>query len=92
MMSIDQSECAPPATAVAAVKGAAESRAPATTRAPGHDLTRTGILPQLCITPAQVWKMTADAAYYRALQRGFAAGCELDDWLAAEQEILASLM
>ena len=59
MMSIDQSECAAPANAVAAVKGAAESRAPATTRAPGHDLTRTGILPQLCITPAQVWKMTA---------------------------------
>ena len=28
------------------------------------------------------------AAYYRAEQRGFAPGSELDDWLAAEQELL----
>lgn len=29
----------------------------------------------------------ATAAYYRATQRGFAPGYELEDWLAAEQEI-----
>jgi hypothetical protein len=28
------------------------------------------------------------AAYYRAEQRGFAAGNEMDDWLAAEQDLL----
>jgi hypothetical protein len=32
-------------------------------------------------------RMVAEAAYYRALQRGFAAGGEVDDWLAAEQEV-----
>lgn len=29
----------------------------------------------------------AEAAYWRAERRGFAAGQELDDWLAAEREI-----
>jgi hypothetical protein len=31
--------------------------------------------------------MVAEAAYYRALSRGFAAGGEMEDWLAAEREI-----
>jgi len=29
----------------------------------------------------------AQTAYFRAERRGFAPGCELDDWLAAEKEI-----
>jgi hypothetical protein len=29
----------------------------------------------------------ACAAYFRAQARGFAPGCELEDWLAAEQQI-----
>ncbi|MGK2913578.1 MAG: DUF2934 domain-containing protein [Porticoccaceae bacterium] len=32
-------------------------------------------------------QMIAEAAYYRAQARGFAPGCELDDWLAAEAEV-----
>ncbi len=32
-------------------------------------------------------RMVSEAAYYRAQQRGFAPGRELDDWLAAEVEI-----
>lgn len=31
-------------------------------------------------------QMIAAAAYYRAQQRGFAPGGELDDWLRAENE------
>lgn len=31
--------------------------------------------------------MVAEAAYYRAEKRGFAPGCELEDWLGAEKEI-----
>jgi len=31
--------------------------------------------------------MIAVAAYYRAEQRGFLAGQELEDWLQAEKEI-----
>jgi hypothetical protein len=32
-------------------------------------------------------RQIAEAAYFKAQRRGFAAGRELDDWLAAEQEI-----
>ena len=32
-------------------------------------------------------RMVAEAAYYRAEQRGFSAGGEVDDWLTAEREI-----
>jgi hypothetical protein len=31
--------------------------------------------------------MVAEAAYYRAERRGFAPGSEMEDWLAAEEEI-----
>lgn len=37
----------------------------------------------------QVVHMIAEAAYYRAEKRGFMPGFELEDWLAAEREILA---
>ena len=29
-------------------------------------------------------------AYYRYCERGCAAGCDVEDWLAAEQEVLAA--
>lgn len=32
----------------------------------------------------------AEAAYYRALERGFAPGSELEDWLAAEIQVLGA--
>jgi len=32
-------------------------------------------------------RMIAEAAYYRAMARGFESGHELDDWLAAEREL-----
>jgi hypothetical protein len=35
--------------------------------------------------------MIEQAAYYRAEQRGFAPGAELQDWLAAELEIERAL-
>jgi hypothetical protein len=34
--------------------------------------------------------MVAKAAYFRAERRGFAAGHELEDWLAAEAEVRAT--
>jgi len=36
---------------------------------------------------AALHAMISDAAYFRAARRGFVAGHELDDWLAAEAEI-----
>ncbi len=42
--------------------------------------------------PAElVERMIAEAAYYRAEKRSFAPGFELEDWLAAEREILAAI-
>ncbi|MEA3194901.1 MAG: hypothetical protein QOD26_3234 [Betaproteobacteria bacterium] len=34
-----------------------------------------------------VTRRIAEAAYYRAQQRGFEPGHELEDWIAAEQEV-----
>ena len=36
-------------------------------------------------------RMIAEAAYFRALARGFAGGDPLEDWLTAEQEISRTL-
>jgi len=36
----------------------------------------------------EFYQMVSEAAYYRAENRGFAAGQEMDDWIAAEAEIL----
>ena len=33
-------------------------------------------------------KFIAQAAYFRAEKRGFAPGCELQDWIEAEAEVL----
>ena len=43
------------------------------------------------VNAEQRWQMIAEAAYLKAEQRGFAAGNELADWTAAEQEIDALL-
>ena len=34
----------------------------------------------------------AEAAYYRAQQRGFSPGYELEDWLAAEAQVRKGLL
>lgn len=42
-------------------------------------------------TGADVAKMIAEAAYYKAQARGFAPGHDESDWLSAERDILESL-
>lgn len=39
------------------------------------------------ITAAERHRMVADAAYFRAERRAFAAGGEVEDWVRAETEI-----
>lgn len=39
------------------------------------------------IPPSERERMIAEAAYYHAEKRNFEAGCEIEDWLAAEREI-----
>jgi hypothetical protein len=43
------------------------------------------------IEPARRQAMVAEAAYYYAEHRGFEPGHELDDWLAAEDQVCAAL-
>jgi len=39
------------------------------------------------VTPEERHRLVAEAAYFIAERRGFAAGCDLDDWLQAEAEV-----
>jgi DUF2934 family protein len=39
------------------------------------------------MTPEERRQMIAEAAYYRALRRGFHGGSDLEDWLDSEAEI-----
>jgi hypothetical protein len=75
--------------------GRTKKTAPAIARKPAADTQ--GAQPQ--VTGAQLERREipsfsesreariAEAAYWRAERRGFTAGQELDDWLAAEREI-----
>ena len=56
---------------MAVTKQTAKPRSAAPQPKPAMDMTR----------------LIAEAAYYRAEQRGFAPGHELDDWVAAEAEV-----
>lgn len=40
-------------------------------------------------TDDEIRAWIAEAAYYRAEKRGFSPGMEIDDWAAAEAEVLA---
>ena len=40
------------------------------------------------LSPDEVRKLIAEAAYYRAKQRGFAPGHEIEDWIQAEAEVM----
>jgi len=44
------------------------------------------------VDPQQRAALIARAAYFRALNRGFAPGHEVTDWLAAEAEVDAELL
>jgi len=47
--------------------------------------------PQQPIAPDDRRRMISEAAYFRAMRRGFGGGCEIQDWLEAEAEVDASL-
>jgi phosphoglucomutase len=55
---------------------------------PNSIVTRDGTF----IEPEERLAMIAEAAYYRAEQRGFDPGHEIDDWLAAEAAFDESLV
>lgn len=54
---------------------------------PGKDKATLGGNSETSLSEDERRRMVAEAAYYRAQQRGFTTGGEVDDWLAAEREI-----
>ncbi len=51
----------------------------------------SGAAPRITVSEEARRAMIAEAAYLRAERRGFAAGDEVEDWLAAEEEVNALL-
>lgn len=47
--------------------------------------------PQGPISPEERYRLIAEAAYFRALRRGFSSGGEVQDWLEAEADVDARL-
>lgn len=43
------------------------------------------------VSPEELRKLISEAAYYRAKQRGFEPGHELEDWIQAEAEVIGRL-
>ena len=43
------------------------------------------------LSPEEARQLIAEAAYFRAKQRGFEPGHELEDWIQAESEVMGRL-
>jgi hypothetical protein len=56
-------------------------------RAPSGPAITAGASP----VTAEYQRMVAEAAYYRALERGFRGGDPVDDWIQAEKQISRTL-
>jgi hypothetical protein len=42
-------------------------------------------------SPEEIRRLIAEAAYYRAMERGFQPGHELEDWVEAESEVMGRI-
>lgn len=63
-------------------------------RAPSAPIRATAPLPtgeSMCLDEDEFSRLIAESAYYKAEQRGFEPGHEIEDWLEAEAEVRASL-
>lgn len=43
------------------------------------------------VSPEELRKLISEAAYFRAKQRGFTPGYELEDWIQAEAEVMSRI-
>lgn len=66
-------------------------KAPEAVSQPASDNANVVITSVAPIDEQQINAMIATAAYYLAVQRDFAPGNAVGDWLAAEQQVLRSL-
>jgi len=46
-----------------------------------------GVSARAQVSPDEIKRLIAEAAYYRAKERGFKPGYELEDWVQAEAEV-----
>lgn len=72
----------------------AERRAPAKTAKPtATPFTFSGSSgnARAEVSADELRKLISEAAYYRAKQRGFAPGHELEDWIQAEAEVMGRI-
>jgi hypothetical protein len=76
---------APPAERRTAERRAAPKTAPRTATASPSGFTGEG---RADVSADELRKLISEAAYYRAKQRGFAPGHELEDWIQAEAEVM----
>jgi hypothetical protein len=68
---------------------AAKKDRPAPRRTPGKKAPQTfSGAARAELSPEEVRKLVSEAAYYRAKQRGFAPGHEVEDWIQAEAEVM----
>ncbi len=80
-------------SATSAVKKASGKSAatPPSTRRPATEIPRSRAKKRGFVPPEDRMRFIAEAAYFKAEQRGFAGGGELGDWIEAEAEIDALL-
>jgi hypothetical protein len=94
-MSSNQHVTAPPSAASArnsAARVAAEKARLAKAQAkPAGKVRSAKRVPVPGVSDQQRYEMIAEAAYFRAAERRFAPGHEMDDWIAAEKEIALML-
>ena len=64
-----------------------------TTPKPSSTTTRTPprTAASVALTREELEKLISEAAYFRAKQRGFEPGHELEDWIQAEAEVMRRL-
>ncbi len=84
-----KASAAPKKSGAAPKSAAAKSTATKATKAPAAPRRKSnGGSPAASDTnEAMRQRMIREAAYYRALNRGFSGAAEMDDWLVAEREI-----
>ena len=69
-----------------AERRAAPKPAPRTEKRPAFENTA-----RADISPEELRKLISEAAYFRAKQRGFEPGHELEDWIQAEAEVMSRI-
>ncbi len=76
---------------IEAGKQPAKRSAPRGTKANGIDTAMASGTGKPSSFPDEQHRQISEAAYYRALERGFTPGGEADDWFQAEAELNYSL-